>query len=459
MLNTFLGASLLASHSIGCSSGNGSTITGNPTSVSGKVLKSNGVTPITGATVYARASSGSALHPSVNTLNCGSHGGSLTCDPPPVGACAQTCSCNDGSYTLDLSGCSDLVSKITSCVFGVCEHKTLSCSASTPCVVDLQQPGALALNFSSPTYYTPENAQTGNLALEVADFDGDGNQDAFLNSTNVSWIFWGKGDGTFEDIPTEYMGMSADSRFITSGDFNDDGRIDLILNNRLWANTGGSRASLFTDTKAINTPVSCVNAPIERIVSGDFDEDNHLDIAVWGCPALDDLTLFQGTGSGTFTQILSSQNTLGSIGGQDSVGTSDINQDGNFDLVLGLDSESNIALVFGNGDGTLQTNTAQKFPTQGNTLGVEEDSLTIADFNLDGLMDVATLGLGPDPQIFQVLLGTSLTTLGTSTVYPMGSCTYDITARDLNGDGKPDLLALSDALGAANLCVVMNTSY
>ncbi len=83
---------------------------GSATTVQGTVFAANGSDPISGATVYipGTASSGLTAADSPQKIvqtDCGSAGGTVSCDDPPEASCAQVCSCADGSYTLDVSSC------------------------------------------------------------------------------------------------------------------------------------------------------------------------------------------------------------------------------------------------------------------------------------------------------------------------------------------------------------------
>jgi hypothetical protein len=74
------------------------------------------------------------------------------------------------------------------------------------------------------------------------------------------------------------------------------------------------------------------------------------------------------------------------------VTAADLNGDGKMDAILGYDLDG-IAVLLGNGDGTLQP------PVNYDTTGLGNDVIIVSDLNLDGKLDLAvpsSLGTGPN---------------------------------------------------------------
>ena len=123
----------------------------------------------------------------------------------------------------------------------------------------------------------------------------------------------------------------------------------------------------------------------------------------------------------------------------------DFNNDGIPDLVVGANGGSNgygISILLGKGDGRFQSplNAAK---------GIGAWDLTVGDFNGDGKLDVAVTGyVGSEQNVIQILLGNGdgTFTKGQTITLPINVSASSITTADFNGDGKLDLAVGSKQL-------------
>jgi hypothetical protein len=77
-----------------------------------------------------------------------------------------------------------------------------------------------------------------------------------------------------------------------------------------------------------------------------------------------------------------------------------------------------------------------------------------ADFNADGLLDLAVSNAGSNT--LSVLLGTGTGAFGAAVNFSSSSAPYSLTSADFNADGKPDLAAVNN--GSSNVSIFLNNT-
>ncbi len=167
--------------------------------------------------------------------------------------------------------------------------------------------------------------------LVVGDYNGDKNQDLAIVfngvKTNYIRIYGGNGDGTFQP-PKKIVG-GHQSGFIAQGDMNADGIHDLIISS----------------------------------------------------PGKDSLTLFLGDGKGFFQRM----EDFAAEKGPSYIVPGEFTNDKVMDLALANQRDGSISILQGRGDGTFI------FPHFNYPVGRHPRALAGADFNKDGLTDLAVL--------------------------------------------------------------------
>lgn len=272
---------------------------------------------------------------------------------------------------------------------------------------------------------------TNPRSVTSADFNGDGNMDlatANYNSNNVS-VLLGNGLGSFS-VAT-FFNVGTKPRCITSSDFNGDGKMDLATTNAnsnnvsvLLGNGLGS-FSIATNFAVGSDPIS--------ITSNDFNGDGKMDLAIANNTGVG-ISLLFGNGLGSFSAA-----TNFAVGTQPaSIISSDFNGDGNMDLATANSNSNNISVLLGNGLGSFSA--ATNFSVG---VGDMPNSITSADFNGDGKMDLATAGSAVNTNnIIYVRLGNGLGSFSTSGS-GFNRPSYSIISADFNGDGKMDLAVVN----------------
>jgi hypothetical protein len=152
-----------------------------------------------------------------------------------------------------------------------------------------------------------------------------------------------------------------------------------------------------------------------------------------------------GNGDGTFQTVV----VYGSGGYQgNSIAIKDVNADGRPDLIVA--NEAVVGVLLGNGDGTFQAPVSYGLSGFGN-------SVAVADVNGDGKPDVvvAISCGGPTCGTVDVLPGNGNGVFQAAVSYDSGGPGNSVAVGDVNGDGKPDVVAVS-GFGGRSVGVLIN---
>jgi len=318
-------------------------------------------------------------------------------------------------------------------------------------------------------------------SVAVADLNGDGNPDIVVGtcgfpkvincvaSGGKAGVLLGNGDGTFQPAVSYALGgFGATS--VAVEDVNGDGKLDLLVA------TGSAVAVLLGNGDGTFQPVKTypsggLTALSVAVADVNGDSKPDLVVANWctdiNCTA-SSVGVLLGNGDGTFQAVVN-YNSGGLFA--NSVVIGDVNGDGKLDLVVVNGSTSstvaagNVGVLLGNGDGTFQTAVPY------NRGGYGAGSVALSDVNGDGKPDlvvancstsVKTCG-GADGDV-AVLLGNGNGTFKTAVSFGSGGTTpFGVAVGDVNGDGKPDIVAANCAgtqcgSGLGELGVLINTT-
>ena len=269
-------------------------------------------------------------------------------------------------------------------------------------------------------------------SLEVGDFNGDGIPDlAMVNPGACCGVYQGtvsiligNGDGTFQNSTSVSVGV--DPSAVAVGDFNGDGILDLaVTNNRVSSQTSVAGTVMVLlgngDGTFLQKSVAEVGIAPVSVATGDFNGDGILDLATaddGNYPATGTVTILKGKGDGTFT--ISSQPAVGRS--PRSLRVADFNGDGLPDLALANAYDNSVIVLLGKTDGTFE----KQYISQ---VGSYPTSIAVGDFNGDGATDLAVLYGPGEGDMVNVLLGSLATTAVANDVTVPGPGNHHVYAQ------------------------------
>ena len=310
----------------------------------------------------------------------------------------------------------------------------------------------------------------------MADYNGDGRFDLGVGSQNVDRVYIFYNDGAYPSTNANpdlrINGDETDSDISTSlvaGDFNGDGKADLVAGANNYGSADVGRVYFFYSQNGVfNTNQSTLGESssswfASALTSGDFNADGRIDFAVGsygynpgGAANTGRAYIFYNDGSipttaATADVIITGNATNDEFGIGITAG--DVNADGKTDLIVGAEGYSTStgrAYIFYN-DGSIPTTagTADVTITGEATSNYFGQSLSTGDFNADGTVDLMVGARGNSSNVGRVYLfyndGSIPTTAATSDVYISGSSSISfglsVAQGDVNADGKIDIIA------------------
>jgi hypothetical protein len=287
-------------------------------------------------------------------------------------------------------------------------------------------------------FYLSNTISTGVTPVDfiLNDFNADGITDMivtnFGNDNFNGNVFFYKGfiNGSFLLIQVLTEGLYHPSRVI-SGDFNGDNILDLAIANLGLTNDSrngnwltiynGNHDGLFSHAFQLTSGIN----PF-AVIAVDITVDNILDLLALNVTS-NNLIVYQGNGDGTFGP----SNNYPAGDGAHWIASGDFNLDGNPDLVTANVDSTDISVLLGRGDGSF--NLPEKY-----NIGTTVHAVTPGDINGDGIIDLVTANIGSNT--ISILYGNGNGVFSISKEYIVGPAPNLVRITDLNNDGITDLV-------------------
>lgn len=282
-------------------------------------------------------------------------------------------------------------------------------------------------------------------------------------------VQYGVGNGTFGGEAQIYAASSPGDPYFypvgaAIGDLNGDGNPEIVVFSS-YPNANFARLYVFVNDggggfgapNIIELGAQTANSDDRAVAIGDFNGDGKPDLMTHTVDLsnVEHIFFVAGKGDGTFAAPVD----LGSYGdatqGIIRYFAADMNGDGKLDLV-GLGFGHGVYVSLGNGNGTIQA--AKEYTADQGFL----TDMGIADFDGDGKPDVAVVGQccgGPTgPQGLAVLRNNGNGTLAAALHPSIGeTIPRSLAVGDVNGDGSPDfIMVISGSSNQMDLAAVLN---
>jgi gliding motility-associated-like protein len=292
------------------------------------------------------------------------------------------------------------------------------------------------VTFRSNTSITiPENP----YEMAKGDFNNDGKPDLITaNFTGLAnrqiTLLLNTGTGTFAGANVKNFAASTQLVDVAVGDFNEDGNLDVVAcsdpndNFSILLGNGAGNLGAATNIATGDRPYG--------IAVGDMNKDSNLDVLVSHIGTPDDVLVFLGNGLGGFSAPITVP--IPTNTGWD-ITVSDFNNDTNPDFAISTAGVYTFQIWTGNGQATPAFTLAQTVTG----LNITPD-IDAYDLDGDGDMDL----LGPSGYTLNDGTGTFA-----PTVTNLLQSNEEYTVGDLNNDGKPDIASYDGNSNGANVRV------
>jgi hypothetical protein len=328
--------------------------------------------------------------------------------------------------------------------------------------------GTISPGAATPVFALRQSFGTGvgPRASTVADLNGDGKPDLITaneidNTVSVLLNTTAAGAATASFGTRQDFGTGAFPFSVEAADLNGDGKPDLVV-----ANAHDNTISVLLNTTAPGaaTPsfathqVFATGNGVNAVTIADVNGDGTPDLVVSNYSDSTVEVLLNTTPPGAATPSFAPRQAFAVGRGPSWAAVADVNGDGMPDLVVANSVGDTVSVLLNTssaGAMTLGFSAQQIFAT-----GTKPSSVATADVDGDGKQDLIVTN--QNSGTVSVLLNTTMPGATTASfdaqqTYTTGSGPLAVAARDMNGDGKPDLITAN--VNDNTVSVLLNTQY
>ncbi|CAM2728269.1 unnamed protein product [Rotaria socialis] len=304
-------------------------------------------------------------------------------------------------------------------------------------------------SFRDPTFLSPENYYSAGFA--IGNFDKDTILDIVATIPDILAIgvFLGETNGTFGTMTIYFASTDSNPRYIALGDFNKDTKIDiavLIPDIPSIVVFYGTGEGTFPKNSTLNLEDA---SDSNSMGTGDFNNDGQVDL-VTGNPGSNDLSILLLQYKPDFiNEITYSQ---GSGAHPSAVTVGDFNNDLQLDIVVTNSGNNEVRILMGYNGGSFMTTAT--YSTGENS---HPQQVVVANFNKDNQLDIAVVNSWSNA--LKVFLISNNGTTANSTEYSTGSksAPNSLAVGDFNKDGWTDIVVANT--GSSNIGIFLGYDY
>ena len=278
-----------------------------------------------------------------------------------------------------------------------------------------------------------ENMNNHPGVLVHADFNNDGHLDFFSASSNSpSTVSLGNGNNTFAaPVPVH---IDRNTRAAVTGDMNGDGLLDLIVGNETQRNIvylNDGSGDPFDSATILNVGSEVENTTALAI--SDIDQDGDLDLLVGNDQQPN--RYYENDGSGNPFNTIAPVTLSGASDQVTTLNIADLNRDSRPDVIMGISGSANRVYLH-DGNGFPFNN-----PATALTANIADTrSIATGDLNKDGFIDVIVGNDGVNRFLLNDGVGDPFDTTPVRAISGANFKTSTIALKDVNRDGWLDVI-------------------